>query len=176
MSLNLLVILSYLSEIAKENQTGPVVCCWCNNCVNFIRYGFYSRYSFSENEQIKIQRYLCKHDQCRRTFSMLPHPFLRITRLPLCVFKALLKTYGQQPVAGLARQVGLSRQSISRALSKGRSILSWLREEAQTDPPWAPSPCLSPSRHWSDFIRMFAAKFYPSRYGAAPPTEYGNCL
>jgi transposase-like protein len=69
-----------LNEIAKENQTGPTACHWCNNQDNIIKYGKYSRYDFTGDGLIDIQRYLCKHDQCRRTFSILPHPFLRYTR------------------------------------------------------------------------------------------------
>ena len=91
MSPTLLRIVLYLIEAAKENQTGPVVCHWCNNRVNIIKYGKYQRYGFTSDEMIDIQRYLCKHDQCRRTFSILPHPFLRISRFSLCLFNELLR-------------------------------------------------------------------------------------
>jgi transposase-like protein len=57
----LLSILLYLNHAAKQNQTGPVVCHWCNNRFNLIKYGKYKRYGFSGQELIDIQRYLCKH-------------------------------------------------------------------------------------------------------------------
>jgi hypothetical protein len=34
----LLSILLYLNHAAKQNQTGPVVCHWCNNRFNLIKY------------------------------------------------------------------------------------------------------------------------------------------
>jgi hypothetical protein len=43
-------------------------------------------------------------------------------------------------------------------------IVTFIRQEAKTQPAWAPCPCLDPWRCWSEFIRMFAAKFYPERY------------
>lgn len=173
MSHPLLSILLYLTEAAKENQTGPVVCHWCNNRVNIIKYGKYQRYGFAGNERIDIQRYLCKHDQCRRTFSILPHPFLRITRFSLCMFNALIKLLDQQhSAAQIARSLDLSWSTIVLAIEKGRSIMHWLAQEAKTEPVWAPTPCINPSRTWSEFIRMFAMKFYPKRYATAGPTEY----
>ena len=87
----LLSIVLDLNEIAKKNQTGPTACHWCNNQDNIIKYGKYKRYDFTGEELIDIQRYLCKHDQCRRTFSILPHPFLRFTRFPLCLLSVLLQ-------------------------------------------------------------------------------------
>lgn len=169
----LLSILLHLTEAAKENQTGPVVCHWCNNRINIIKYGKYQRYGFAGNELIDIQRYLCKHDRCRRTFSILPHPFLRITRFSLCMFNELMQLLDQQiSVAQIARRLGLSRPIIVLAIEKGRSIMDWLDQEAKTEPVWAPAPCINPSRCWSEFIRMFAAKFYPKRCATTRPTEY----
>ncbi len=161
----MLHILLDLNKIAKENKTGPIACHWCNNQVNIIKYGFYKRYDFTGDDRIDIQRYLCKHDQCRRTFSILPHPFLRITRITLCMLTALMQLLDQQyPIAQIEDQLGLARSTVYWAIRKGRSILNWLDQEAKTEPVWAPSPCIDPPGHWSDFIRMFAMKFYPKRY------------
>ena len=163
-----LTILLVLNEIAKKKQTGPIACHWCNNQVNIIKYGTYKRYGFSGQELIKIQRYLCKHDQCRRTFSILPHPFLRITRLTLCMLTTLMQLLDQQiPIAKICRRLGITRSMADWATKKGRDILQWIDQEAKTEPTWGPSPCLDPPGHWSDFIRMFAMKFYPKRYGYA---------
>ena len=173
MSPTLLSIVLYLIDAAKQNQTGAVVCCWCNNQDNIIKHGKYQRYGFTTDELIDIQRYLCKHDHCRRTFSILPHPFLRITRFSLCMFKALMQLLDQQlTVAQIERRFGLSRRIITTAIEKGRSIMHWLDQEIKTEPVWAPCPCIDPPRCWTEFIRMFAAKFYPKRYAIGRPTEY----
>jgi len=165
MSHPMLHILLDLNEIAKKNQTGPIACHWCYNQNNIIKYGTYQRYGFSGGERIKIQRYLCKHDQCRRTFSILPHPFLRITRITLCMLISLMQLLNQQyPISQIEDQLGLARSTVYWAIKKGRSILDWIDQEAKTEPNWAPSPCIDPPGHWSDFIRMFAMKFYPKRY------------
>ena len=161
----MLTILLNLNDIAKKNQTGPIACHWCNNQNNIIKYGRYKRYGFSGQERIKIQRYLCKHDQCRRTFSILPHPFLRITRFPLCMLTALLQLLDQQiPIAEICRRLGLPRSMAYWAIRKGRDLLDWIDQEAKTEPTWAPFPCIDPPAHWSEFVRMFAMKFYPKRY------------
>jgi transposase-like protein len=165
MSPTFLSIVLYLTEAAKENQTGPVFCHWCNNQVNIIKYGKYQRYGFTSDELIDIQRYLCKHDQCRRTFSILPHPFLRISRFSLCLFNELLKLCDEHTtIAEIARRFAVSWPTIPRALEMARRIVTWIRQEAKTQPPWAPHPCMHPCQCWSEFIRMFAAKFYPKRY------------
>jgi transposase-like protein len=161
----MLTILWNLNEIAKKNQTGPVACHWCNNQDNIIKYGTYQRCELSGDEQIRIQRFLCKHDRCRRTFSILPHPFLRISRFSLCMIAAFLQLMAQKiSIAKICRQLGLSRTMAYWAIENGRDILDWIDREAKTEPTWAPFPCIDPPGHWSEFIRMFAMKFYPKRY------------
>lgn len=163
-----LSILLDLNEIAKKNQTGPIACHWCNNQDNIIKYGTYQRYEFSGQGRTRIQRFLCKRDQCRRTFSILPHPFLRFTRFSLCMLTAFLQLLDRQtPIAEICRQLGLSRSMAYWVIEHGRDILDWIDKEAKTEPTWAPSPCIDPPAHWSDFIRMFAMKFYPKRYAYA---------
>ena len=165
MSQTLMAFILNLLEAAKENDTGPIVCCWCNNRENIIKYGTYQRYGFTTEELIKIQRYLCKHDQCRRTFSILPHPFLRITRFSLCMLREFLRLHDLQLSRGqAARLFAVSWPTIDRAIKRARKILVWVRQEAMTQPTWTPTPCMRPSQCWSDFIRMFAAHFYPKRY------------
>ena len=164
----LLSIVLDLNEIAKENQTGPTACHWCNNHENIIKYGKYKRYGFTGEEKIDIQRYLCKHDQCRRTFSILPHPFLRFTRFSLCLLSVLVQLLDQKmSIARICRQLDIGRTRVYWAIRNGRDILDWIEKEANTEPVWAPCPCTAPASHWSDFIRMFAMQFYPKRYGPA---------
>lgn len=161
----------------EDKTTGPVRCCWCNNRINFIKYGIYRRYGFTTDELIAIQRYLCKNDLCNRTFSILPHPFPRITRFSLCMFRQILELFEQQlRIAEIARYYGLCWQTVARTVKTATDIFVWLRREAETDPVWAPNPCLRPDLCWSDFIRMFAAKFYPKHYGKILPTEQTNCV
>jgi transposase-like protein len=164
----LLSIVLDLNEIAKENQTGPAACHWCNNQDNIIKYGKYKRYDFTGEGLIDIQRYLCKHDQCRRTFSILPHPFLRFTRFSLCLLSVLLQLLDQKmSIARICRQLAIGRTRVYWAIKNGRPILDWIEKEAKTEPVWAPCPCIDPPCHWSDFIRMFAMQFYPQRYSPA---------
>ncbi|MEJ2222061.1 MAG: hypothetical protein P8X80_14745 [Desulfobacterales bacterium] len=165
MSPTLLRIVLYLVEAAKENQTGPVACHWCNNQDNIIKHGKYQRYGFTSDEIIDIQRYLCKHDHCRRTFSILPHPFLRISRFSLCLFHELLRLVEEDlRIAEIARRFAVSWPTIPRAIKMAHRIVTWIRQESKTQPPWTPHPCMHPWRCWSEFIRMFATKFYPQRY------------
>jgi len=131
-----------------------------------LKYGTYQRYEFSGQGQIRIQRFLCKRDQCRRTFSILPHPFLRFTRLTLCLLTVLLQLLDQQvPIARICRHLAIGRTRVYWAIKKGRRILDWIEKETKTEPVWAPCPCFDPLAHWSAFIRMFAMHFYPQRYG-----------
>ena len=177
MSPTLLCMLLYLTETAKKNQTGPVACHWCNNQINIIKYGKYQRYSHDGRERMDVQRYLCKHDKCRRKFSILAHPFLRISRFSLCLFRQLLQLVRQeQSRAKIARYLGMTWSSACRAVEKARLVMEWIEQELNTDPRWAPSSCVSAGRRWSDFIRMFAAKFYPRRYGFQLPTQYKYLL
>lgn len=164
----LLTIVLDLNEMAKKNQTGPIACHWCNNQDNIIKYGTYRRYDFSGEGLIRVQRFLCKRDQCLRTFSILPHPFLRFTRFSLCLLTVLLQLPDQKmPIARICRKMAIGRTMVYWAIQKGRRILDWIEKEAKTDPVWAPCPCVDPPSHWSDFIRMFAMQFYPKRYGPA---------
>ena len=165
MSPSLTPILIYLAETARENDTGPVACVWCNNRINFIKHGTYRRFDFVD-ELAKIQRWLCKDDRCGRTFSIPPHPFLRISRFSLCVFNELLAMLDRaMSIAEIARRLRIGWAAARRAVEKAREVAEWLRLEARAAAPWSPSPCMDPGGRWSDFIRMFAAKFYPKRYG-----------
>jgi len=59
-------------------------CPVCNSAKGHICWGHYWRYRPGTDQREAIQRLLCKNDQCpRQTFSVLPHPFLRIVRFTL---------------------------------------------------------------------------------------------
>lgn len=169
----LTTIRSHLSESAKQNHTGPIACCWCGNQHAFVKYGTYTRHNFNDQNLIKIQRYLCKKDICRRTFSILPHPFLRITQFSICMICILLNMYEKNVSrAEIARRLHMSWPTIHRMITKGKRILDWMTREAGADPVWAPSPCLAPDQFWSRFILMFGAQFYPKRYAKVSSTQH----
>ena len=150
----------------------PVACPWCNNHHNFIKNGHYWRYAFTGNEKFAIQRYLCKHDQCRRSFSILPQPYLRITRYCLCTLTQIVKLVEQKAKVSQIRDYLNTTWTVAkRIIKKAREISGWIRTEAKTEPIWSPTPCMHPQRCWSNFIRDFAAKFYPKRYGKIGPTQ-----
>ena len=105
---HLMHIVLVLNEFAKKKLTGPIACHWCNNQDNIIKYGACQRYEFCGQGRIRIQRHLCKREQCRRTFSILPHPFLRVTRSTLCLITVLLQLLDQHmSIAQSCRWLGL---------------------------------------------------------------------
>jgi hypothetical protein len=114
----------------------------------------------------KIQRYLCRNPDCDcLTFSILPHPFLRYIRLPLCFLIVLLTAQesGTASLSSLARQTNLSRSTVKRAVLLGRKLVRWVnRLGLWPDGGW---PCLNPQERWTDFIRALSWSFYPLRYG-----------
>ena len=82
------------------------------------------------------------------------------------LLSVLLQLLDQKmPIARICRQLTIGRTRVYWAIKKGRRILDWIDQEAKTEPVWAPCPCIDPPAHWSDFIRMFAIRFYPKRYG-----------
>jgi hypothetical protein len=163
----LILILIVLCPIAKENQTGPVRCPGCHLDGGYVKYGFYERYLFESTERIKVQRYLCKNPGCETvTFSILPHPFLRYVRFPLCFFLALLIAHEVEgrSIASLAKSLNFSCGRVRRAIKRARELKSWLFEINKENMPWS-RPCLSPPKRWTDFLRVFSFVFYPGRYG-----------
>ena len=168
--------LRYLHENANNYHPGPVKCTWCRS-ENYIKHGTYQRYAILSEDLISIQRYYCKHDQCRRTFSILPHPFLRISRFSICLLQILCDLCDRRvSVAHMASIFDLSCGTIVRAVAKAKEIFGWIDEEKKADVSWSPLPCMNPSTHWSPFVSMFGAKFYPKRYGNLPPTQYEYCI
>ena len=162
----LMHMLTLLSGLAKENQSGPIRCRVCYRSVGLDRHGYYERYLFGTDEKIKIQRYLCRNPDCTcLTFSILPHPFLRYIRLPLCFLFLLLESYESKTgnLSSLARDAGLSRPVIKRAIGLARRLENWLLEVGLW--PSGSRPCLDPKGRWTDFNRALSWAFYPARYG-----------
>ena len=86
-------LISFLSEITRENSPSIIQCSHCGNRDCFRKWGHYRRYLF-DDELVNIQRYRCDNDQCpRTTFSILPHAFLPIIRASVCILMYVLRMY-----------------------------------------------------------------------------------
>ena len=160
----LIKMLLFLDAAAKKKVCGPAVCPECGTSHMCIKNGSYQRYLFSGEKLIRIQRYLCKNRQCpRRTFSILPHPFLRIVRLPLCLMRALLflKKTGES-LSGLSRRAGKSIGIVRRAIGFYEKLTRWLDREGRICT-WGPSPCLDPAAFWTVFNHDFSRAFFPRK-------------
>lgn len=151
-------LLTVLSEITRENDTSLVCCPHCGNRYSYVKCGFYSRYLFDDG-LITIQRYRCDNDTCtRKTFSILPHAFLRITRASLCMFWKCMNN--GDTIAFIVRDTGSNWPIIQRSIAKAMKIRDWIIKEYGGAP-----PCLSSKKNWAFFIRDFSWAFYPERYG-----------
>jgi transposase-like protein len=160
-------LITVLSEITRENFQSLVCCPHCGNRHTYIKWGFYSRYLFND-ELINIQRFRCDNDLCpRKTFSILPHALLPITRASLCMLIYVLEKYEQgSNIADIVRLTGSNWPRMQRWIKKALAIRDWFRQEYNG----RSSPCLSPVQFWTSFTRNFAWVFYPKRLGRKPPT------
>lgn len=158
-------LISVLSEITSKNCESLVFCSHCGNCHTYVKWGFYRRYLFN-GELTNIQRYRCDNDKCPcRTFSILPHAFLRIIRASLCMLMHVLKMSEQgNSIANIARQTNSNWPKTQRWIAKASAIQEWLRQQSVIAS-WEPSPCFSPDKSWTSFIRDFSWAFYPNRLG-----------
>ena len=154
-------LLTVLSKVTRENYNSLICCPRCGNRFSYVKHGFYSRYLF-DDDLIKIQRYRCDNDLCsQKTFSVLPHAFLRIARPSLCMFMYVLKMYEQgSSIASIARHIGTNWPRMQRWIIKATAIRDWIRIERRGVP-----PCSSSKMEWPSFTRDFSWAFYPGRYG-----------
>ena len=154
-------LLTFLSGITRKNYDLLIACPHCSNNDRFVKYGFYSRYLFDDS-LLKIQRYRCDNDGCsQRTFSILPHAFLRIARVSLCMFTHVLQMKADGfNIADISRHTGCSWSRVQRWIAKAKRIKNWIDIEKKDSP-----PCMSSKDEWPSFIRDFSWYFYPKRYG-----------
>ncbi len=152
-------LITFLSEITRENCDSIVCCTHCGNRHAYKKWGFYSRYAF-DDRLINIQRYRCDNDLCPlKTFSILPHAFLPIIRASLCMLMHVLKMLEQgQTIAAIARHTDSSWPRMQRWITKAVLIREWLDQEYGKA-----LPCLSQDRRWPTFTRDFSWAFYPDR-------------
>jgi len=156
-------LITILSKITRENCESLVFCSHCGNGHNYVKWGFYNRYLF-DGELTNIQRYRCYNDKCQcKTFSILPHAFLRIIRASLCMLMHMLEMYEQgDSIANIAWQTDSNWPKTRRWLTKASKIREWLKQQSAIAS-WGPSPCFSPDKSWTSFNRDFSWAFYPDR-------------
>ena len=123
-------LISILSEITSKNCESLIFCSHCGNCHTYVKWGFYRRYLFND-ELTNIQRYRCDNDKCPcRTFSILPHAFLRIIRASLCMLMHVLKMYEQgNSIANIARQTNSNWPKTQRWIPLYNKKREWIRGE-----------------------------------------------
>ncbi len=146
-------ILLATNQVAKQNLTSENLCPGCGERHLLIKWGFYTRYLFHDDDTIRIQRFRCLNSHCSKsTFSILPHPVLPITRLPLCFIMTLLSWHQDGcPVADLARKSGKSWPAIRRSLAIAVKIQAVLKNELEML-----LPCLHPAVSWTVFTHAFS--------------------
>lgn len=154
-------LISFLSEITRENHTTIVQCSHCGNRDCYRKWGHYRRYLFND-ELVNIQRYRCDNDLCpRMTFSILPHAFLPVERASVCMLMYVLTMYEQgSSIAQIARNTANTWSRIQRWLSKALSLRDWLKKEYGQA-----CSCFYQATNWFSLTRDFSWAFYPARFG-----------
>jgi len=155
---------AFYADASKIDPMACAACPVCNSRKGHICWGYYWRYRPGTDQQEKIQRLWCKDDDCRRkTFSVLPHPFLPIVRFTLCTLLSVLILFEEgESISRLSRKTGVARSTVRRTIDFARRLRTWMDREAQTAP-WALSPRPCPNRLWRSFTRSFSWAFYPAR-------------
>ena len=146
----------------NANKKSDVRCPLCGECCRICRNGHYRRYRFEGNDQFSVQRYCCRNPDCpRKTFSILPKPWLPYCRIPLCLLMALYRHHilEGKSINDCARKIRRSRHTAKRAVTLARRLICWFRKESVADilPPAPCGPWL-----WPAFIRAYSYAFFPN--------------
>jgi transposase-like protein len=162
MTTPLQAILWSASCIAKQNLISDVVCPQCGERRLVIKWGCYHRYLFNGDQTAAIQRFRCLNGHCSRfTFSVLPHPFLPVLRMPLCFLLALLSLHQKgYSIARLAREAGKRWAVVRRCLTVACRVKAFLNNEFAD----IGFPCLQPSIVWTALTQRFSWAFFPNRF------------
>ena len=157
---------SWLSILRSEQNANPkadIRCPLCAERLRICRYGYYWRYRFEDDDRFAVQRYGCLNPGCpRRTFSIPPHPYLPICRIPLCLLMAVLIKYRlkKYTVSQCARLLNRSWNTAKRALTSASRLLNWFMHESSAGAiPMI--PCLDHT--WPAFTRAYSYVFFPAR-------------
>lgn len=160
-----LCIVVSLAQNANRKIAPLVRCPHCGRYYCIILYGYYRRSRYDKNiEGMQVQRYLCKNPDCPcKTFSQLPHPYLPVARIPLCVLMDLYRLHvvENKTIARCARRFGHGWNTIKRAIALARRLIDFAGRELAAGQMslW---PCL-PGR-WPEFTRAFSYAFLPARF------------
>ena len=151
---------------AKQNF--QIRCSHCSSTL-VVRNGTYPRNDPQTDEEIRIQRYLCRSPDCPwKSFSVLPKPILPIIRhtyetLFFCY--AMLKSGMNQ--AALAWRLNVKRGVAKRLGSLCHRFVAWFNRE-KSIANWG----LGPPDFWPDFTRDFSQFFFPERWIKLPSTQH----
>lgn len=162
--LSWMVMVPVRASKAKENLDPDIRCPQCSELRRIVRHGHYQRYRYESHERMAVARYACRNPDCpRRTFSVLPHSYLPVVRMPLCLLLALYRQHvaKTQAINELARKLRHGWNTIRRAVCLARRILHWCGQEIRAEAmPWWPCH----ADHWPAFSRAFSWAFLPRRF------------
>lgn len=157
---------SWLSILRSEKNATPksdIRCPLCGEKRRIRCNGHYKRYQFESSDRIAVQRYDCRNPSCpRRTFSIPPHPYLPMCRIPLCMLMAVLIKYREEKynISRCARWLNRSWDTAKRILTSASRLLKWFVHESHTGAiPLI--PCLDHT--WPAFTRAYSYAFFPAR-------------
>lgn len=157
------LILNGCCRIAKTKGRQEIKCPECGERVRIWGHGSYGRYALCGANRVGVPRFRCLQPRCpRKTFSILPFPFLRIVRHSLCTLMvlAMMFSQAQKSKSAWARELAIERRSLDRALAKGTEVMAWFEREA-TVARWGRWPPHRPDPNWTAFTQAFSHHFYP---------------
>jgi hypothetical protein len=137
-------------------------CPVCAECYRISDHGCYFRYRFDSCEQMAVPRYCCRNPVCyRKTFSVLPLPYLPYCRIPLCILMVLYQRHvvEKQKISDCARWLGQTWNTVKRAANLAKRLIHWFKKETITGA-LALIPCCAP--HWPAVTRAYSYSFLPS--------------
>ena len=156
-------ILNGCCRFAKTKMNHEIKCPECGERVRIWGHGSYGRFALAGTYQVAVPRFRCLEQRClRRTFSILPFPFLRVVRHSLCTLMvlAMIILKGEKSKSALARELKVGRRSLNRAYAKGIEVMEWFERES-TFACWGRWPPHRPQSSWTAFTQAFSHRFYP---------------
>lgn len=164
--------MSNVFQKPKSSKKEPQINCPCCATSLTIRYGFYQRAHPFKEGQISIQRYRCNLPECpRKTFSVLPYPFLPILRHFYHTVLFCHVSCSRLSQADGARKMKMHRGTYVRLRGFCDKFFSWFDREKKVAN-WNLQRDVITSCSWADFTRYFSQHFYPNRWRFLLPTEY----
>jgi len=157
------LILNGCCRFAKTKTSQVVKCPECGERDRIWGHGSYQRYALAASHQVAVPRFRCLQPRCpRKTFSILPFPFLRVVRHSLCTLMVLATLFVNGPTnkSARARELGIGRRSFNRALAKATDVMGWFEREAAVAR-WGRWPPHRPDSDWTALTQAFSHRFYP---------------